>query len=137
MSEPEIVCACDSGASYRDCCEPYHKGSRAAPTAVALMRSRYSAFVYGKIDYLVETTLPASRTADLKDDCRLTCESIRWIDLEVVATLQGEFSDKIGKVEFKASYIKDGSLKVHHEYSRFRRKGGKWYYVGEVSNIER
>ena len=134
MSGPEIMCACGSGAPYRDCCEPYHKGSGTAPTAVALMRSRYSAFVYGKINYLVETTLPASRTADLEGDCRLTCESVRWIGLEVVGTLQGESSDKIGKVEFKASYVKDGSLKVHHEHSRFRRRGGKWYYVGEVSN---
>lgn len=97
------------------------------------MRSRYAAFVCGKIDYLVETTLPTKRTADLKGDCRLTCESIRWVGLEIVGTSQGNFSDKAGKVEFKASYFEKGRVRIHHEHSHFRRKEGKWYYVDGVS----
>jgi SEC-C motif-containing protein len=132
MTEPEIVCACGSGTPYNDCCEPFHNGAKAALTAVALMRSRYAAFVYGKIDYLVETTLPANRAVDLESHCRLTCESIHWIGLEVVGTSQGEGSDKMGKVEFKASYIEEGRIKIHNECSRFRRKGGRWYYVDEL-----
>ena len=129
MPKPENLCACGSGATYVDCCEPFHQGAATAPTALVLMRSRYAAFVYEKIDYLVATTLPSVRTDDLESNCRAICESIRWIDLEIVGTSQGEPSDKTGKVEFKASYLKDGRIKVHHEHSRFRRKGGKWYYV--------
>jgi len=98
------------------------------------MRSRYSAFVYRKIDYLVATTLPASRPADLEDNCRATCDSIRWIGLEVLSESQGGPSDKVGKVEFKVSYVDNkGRIKVHCEHSRFRRKRGNWYYVYDDS----
>ena len=133
MAGTEIPCSCGSGASYRECCEPYHTGEAAAPTAVALMRSRYAAFVCGRVDYLVATTLPAKRTADLENHCRSTCGSVRWISLDVLGTAQGGPTDKTGWVEFKASYIEAGCIRIHHECSRFRRKGGKWYYVDAVS----
>ena len=132
MAEPETLCACGSGEFYGDCCEPFHAGHMEAPTAVALVRSRYSAFVYGKINYLVETTFPASRTPDLENRCRATCESISWIGLEVVSASQGGPSDKVGKVEFKVGYSEGRRIKVYREYSRFRRKRGKWYYVDDV-----
>ena len=132
MAKAEIMCACGSGAGYVDCCQPYHNGSAAAPTAVALMRSRYSAFVHGEIDYLVETTLPTKRTGDLRSKYRSTYESIRWVGLKVVGVSQGEPLDKTGKVEFKASYVEGGMLGIHHECSRFRRSGQKWYYVDGI-----
>ena len=132
MSEPKNICACGSGMMYEKCCGPYHRGQKAAPTAVALMRSRYAAFIYGKIDYLVSTTLPVKRTADLEEQYRSVCASTRWIDLEVIGTSAGDPSDKIGRVEFKVSYSESGRIKVYHECSRFRRKGGKWYYVDAV-----
>jgi SEC-C motif-containing protein len=46
-----------------------------------------------------------------------------------MAASQGGPNDKTGKVEFKASYIQEGERATHHELSRFRRSGGKWYYV--------
>ena len=133
MVEAETMCVCGSGAFYKECCGPYHDDSKPAPTAVALMRSRYAAFVYGKIDYLVETTLPAKRTANLKNQYRSTFESVRWIGLEVVSASQGGPADKTGKVEFKASYSEGGHISIHNECSRFRRKKGIWYYVDAVS----
>ena len=48
-------CHCGSGLNYRDCCKPYIKGKKNPPTPEALMRSRYSAYVVGAIDYLFET----------------------------------------------------------------------------------
>jgi len=112
-----------------DCCGRYHVGPANAPTAEALMRSRYCAYVLGRIDYLVGTTLPAVRTTDLWVNYESTHKSIQWIGLDVVNTSQGGTTDKTGKVEFKASYIQDGVRSIHHEYSRFRRSGGNWYYV--------
>lgn len=93
------------------------------------MRSRYCAYVLGQIDYLVGTTLPAVRITDLWVDYKSTADSIQWIGLEVMSVSQGRLQDKTGKVEFKASYIQDGKQAMHHELSRFRRSGGKWYYV--------
>ena len=47
-------CPCGSGRTYAQCCEPLHDGAP-APTAQALMRSRYTAFVVGDEDYLFRT----------------------------------------------------------------------------------
>lgn len=133
MAELESMCACGSGMFYQKCCEPYHNGKLAAPTAVSLMRSRYAAFVYGRMDYLVSTTLSAKRTADMEHQYLLVYKSVRWTGLEIVGISQGGRSDQTGKVEFKASYTEGGRIKVHHEHSRFRRRGGQWYYVDAVS----
>jgi SEC-C motif-containing protein len=35
------LCPCGSAAHYTDCCKPYLTGKAAAPTAEALMRSRF------------------------------------------------------------------------------------------------
>lgn len=129
MTDSKDLCACGSGQAYAACCEPFHLGASAAPTAETLMRSRYCAYVCGQIDYLVGTTLPAARTTDLWVNYKSTADSIQWIGLEVVGSSQGGAKDKTGKVEFKASYIQDGVRSIHHELSRFRRSGGQWYYV--------
>ena len=39
------MCHCGSGRPYSNCCAPYISASEPAPTAEALMRSRYSAYV--------------------------------------------------------------------------------------------
>ena len=135
MSEDLKLCACESGLSYEECCMNYHQDRSKAPTAEALMRSRYCAYVMGNIDYLVQTTLPAKRKADLWDGYKATHDSIRWIGLEVVKTWLGGEKDKIGKVEFRADYEQAGQRSIHHEVSRFRRSAGQWFYVdGQVED---
>ena len=46
---------------YDACCGPLHRGERPAATAVALMRSRFTAFALGDVDYLLATWHPGSR----------------------------------------------------------------------------
>ena len=48
------ICPCGSQATYKECCGQYHSGAP-APTPEALMRSRFSAFVQNKTDYLMAT----------------------------------------------------------------------------------
>jgi SEC-C motif domain protein len=135
MSDANKRCACGSDVLYQECCGRYHSGVKKAPTAEALMRSRYCAYVEGEIDYLVATTLPAVRRTDLWIDYQTTYKTIDWIGLEIVSTAQGGESDKTGKVEFRATYIQDGQKSVHHELSRFRRYQGGWNYMdGKISD---
>lgn len=61
-------CLCDTGLNYADCCGPFHAGTTPAPTAVALMRSRYSAFTLGDVQYLRDTWHPDTRPATLTLD---------------------------------------------------------------------
>ena len=55
------LCPCGSGRPYEECCETYIEGRETAPTAEALMRSRYAAHTLGKYDYLNETVHPSIR----------------------------------------------------------------------------
>ena len=57
------VCPClwQDGVLFADCCGRYIAGTALAPTAEALMRSRYSAFVKEAGDYLLQTWHPSTR----------------------------------------------------------------------------
>ena len=55
------------GRSYDACCGPIHDGAP-APTAEALMRSRFSAFALGLTPYLLTSWHPSTRPASLEPD---------------------------------------------------------------------
>lgn len=113
-------CPCDTGKSYDACCGRFHAG-RKAPTAVALMRSRYSAFVLKLDDYLLATWHPTTRPAELITD------GTRWLGLTIVETVDGKAWDQQGIVEFVARFER-GELR---ERSRFVFEE-RWLYVDGV-----
>ncbi|MFD6286812.1 YchJ family protein [Streptomyces sp. NPDC060205] len=118
-------CPCGLAETYEACCGRFHRGEGAAPTAEALMRSRYSAFVERDEAYLLRTWHPRTRPAQLDLD-----QATRWTGLEILATTEGTPFHTTGTVTFRASYT-GGSL---HERSRFERADGAWVYVdGDVS----
>ncbi len=93
------------------------------------MRSRYSAHVLGRIDYLIDSHDPATRgTVDRPSVERWAREST-WLGLTIVAAERGGADDDEGIVEFQAAYRAGGARLVHHERSRFRRWQGRWKYV--------
>jgi SEC-C motif-containing protein len=62
-------CPCGH-TSYARCCGPLHEGGIAS-SAEALMRSRYSAYVLKREDYLLATWHPSTRPASLRSSLRL------------------------------------------------------------------
>ncbi|CAM5692721.1 YchJ family metal-binding protein [Streptomyces violaceorubidus] len=61
-------CPCGRPEPYARCCGRFHAGTAAAPSAEALMRSRYSAFVKGDAGYLLRPWHPGTRPARLDLD---------------------------------------------------------------------
>lgn len=120
----DMPCPCGTGAGYDDCCGPLHRGVRPAATALALMRSRFSAFAVGDADYLRTTWHRSTRPKELTLD-----DSITWRRLQIVDTQAGSETDGDGVVEFRAQYVADGERRILHERSRFTRTGGSWMYV--------
>ena len=96
-----------------------------AATALALMRSRYTAYVRGAIDYLVATHDAQVDVAALRKWAKKTM----WLGLEIVATERGGERDDEGIVEFIARGATAGAPFAQRERSRFRRVGGRWMYV--------
>jgi uncharacterized protein YchJ len=58
LPDPANPCPCGSGATYGLCCQPAHAGRAAPSTPEKLLRSRFSAYRLGLVDYLVATTHP-------------------------------------------------------------------------------
>ncbi|GAA1855083.1 YchJ family protein [Myceligenerans crystallogenes] len=121
-------CPCLSGDTYGACCARYHRGlpdGVHAPTAEALMRSRYSAFAVGDAAYLWETWHPATRPGELD----LDDDAIVWRRLDILRTEKGGPFDDTGVVEFEARYRSGDERGLLHEISDFTREAGRWYYV--------
>ena len=117
--------------AYATCCQPWHAGLDAgvhAPTAEALMRSRYSAYVVGLIDYLLATWHPSTSPGELE------LSPVKWIGLEV---LHAEATGDAGVVEFVARCRVNGRAQRLHETSRFMRQDGRWYYIDGQNLDER
>jgi SEC-C motif domain protein len=123
------MCPCGSGQPEAKCCGPFLAGAP-APTALALMRSRYTAYVRGAIDYLLDTRDPSTRgDVDVKAVTKWSKQTL-WLGLEIVATERGGKGDREGVVEFIARGSTLGRPFAQRERSRFRRGGdGRWYYL--------
>jgi SEC-C motif-containing protein len=122
-------CPCSSGKPYENCCGRHLDGGEPAPTAEALMRSRYSAYVRLREDYLLTTWHPTTRpaTLDLANEA-----PTKWLGLEVRRHEQQDADHAI--VEFVARYKINGRAHRIHEASRFVREDGRWFYInGEIS----
>lgn len=123
------ICPCSSGKTFSDCCEPIIQNQSAA-TAVALMRSRYSAYVSGQAEYLLQTTHSKTRSEHNLEDITTWSASNKWTGLEIISAEHGNRSDTRGIVEFKARFIDEkGKTQVHHERSTFQKEEGQWFYL--------
>jgi SEC-C motif domain protein len=121
-------CPCGSTSSLDDCCGRFITGQAVPDTAEELMRSRYTAFATGAVDYIVETHHPETRGELDHDEVEQYSRSVRWLGLDVVDTQEGKAGDDQGWVEFFARYTQGGQEKLHHERSLFRRERGRWFF---------
>ena len=123
------LCPCQSGKEYDVCCGPIINGDRAAPTAEALMRSRYSAYAKGAVDHLTNSLHPDNRDGYDPASVKQWANNADWLKLEIVNTSAGGENDNQGIVEFIATYREEGVAHAHHEVAEFSRLNGKWYFT--------
>ncbi|MGY0194503.1 YchJ family protein [Leptothrix sp. BB-4] len=130
----QAPCPCDLGTSRRlrlsDCCGRYHAGAQhlQAPDALALMRSRYSAYVLDRLDYLRATWDAAHCPADLTANE----PGLRWLGLEIQEHRVIDADHQT--VRFVARSKLGGRAHRLVETSRFERRDGRWFYVdGDVA----
>ena len=128
-------CPCQSGLAFEACCGPVLAGSP-APTALALMRSRYTAYARGDVAHLARTLAPEHRAGFDIADVSAGMRETQWLGLEILDTVDGGADDSTGIVEFVARFRSQGQMRALHERSRFRREAadGGWVYVdGETA----
>ena len=162
MSISLPICPCQINPSsddisapllYQDCCQPYHDGLLNKETdkddgvkldsAERLMRSRYSAFVLIKPEYIVKTTLPAQqKLLDIQAIESWAKETV-WAGLEII-THTPKLGKRHAQVEFKAYFnTLDGTeqkQQAHHELSTFVKIRNKaddasWYFLDPTISL--
>ena len=134
------ACPC-GGPSYASCCGPYVEGAAIAPTAEALMRSRYTAYTLRNEPYLLATWHSSTRPTEPIVSKE---EKLQWLGLEVKSALRlrqrkanalppTESEAERDTVEFVARFKVNGRAQRLHEVSNFVREpadgGLRWFYV--------
>ncbi len=126
-------CPCGSGKGFDQCCGPLLAGAPAT-SPEALMRSRYTAFTRGDVDYLETTLAPEARVDFDRAEAETWAKGAEWQGLELRAVVLPEPGEVEGSVEFVARYRYQGKAYAHHERGSFRRIDDRWLYVdGEVN----
>ncbi|MBI3508597.1 MAG: hypothetical protein HY069_03030 [Chlamydiia bacterium] len=125
-----MLCPCCSKKNYIDCCKPYHDGQE-APSALALMRSRYSAYALDLSAYILRTTHPKSPYFEKdrkkwQESVHLFSQTTRFLSLEI----HGWGDDW---VSFTAHLEQQGKKVLLKEKSHFEKLHDKWFYHSALS----
>lgn len=147
----EQPCPCGvSGKTYGNCCSPYHLRQAKPQSPLAVLQSRYSAFCWRNIGYVIESTHPSCRDyqedkiAWAKDlDKRGMFDSFEFVGLTILGDEEISIDDNVGFVEFqvqmrankRTSSQIEGQVTTIQERSKFIRDetSGDWSYAnGDV-----
>lgn len=123
LLDDAVLCPCNSGKNYGGCCAPLHRGLP-AENAEALMRSRYSAYVMDRQDYIKSSWHPSTYVSV---ESGIDTGSVKWLGLQVKRHKQLDATYSV--VEFVARYKQGGRAFRLHEVSRFVREDGRWFYL--------
>ncbi len=122
-------CPCGSKKTYINCCKIFHDGKNPT-TALELMKSRFTAFVVGNINYIINTTHEdnieySSDKSKWREDIQDVVNSTDFNKLEILEFIDGE---EEAYVTFKLGLKQKGLDTSFTEKSKFLKIDGKWLY---------
>jgi SEC-C motif-containing protein len=132
--DQDFKCPCCSGKFYKDCCSVYHQGKE-AENALALMRSRYSAYALNHVEYIMRTTHPrhpavSQNLYKWKEEILKFAMNIDFERLEIL-----DFKEQSDRaIVIFIAHLKQNDEDVSFtERSFFSKTDGRWLYVnGDV-----
>lgn len=77
-------CYCGSAQAFASCCQPFLMGAALPQTALQLMRSRYSAYCSGHIQYIKNTYHPSQQSDQATAEIAAFASSAHFIALSVL-----------------------------------------------------
>ena len=90
------------------------------------MRSRYTAYTQGNLDYIEKTMRGEALQRFDQSNAEKNAKRTEWLKLDV---LFSEEEGDIGTVQFIATFRIAGEEHFMHEISSFEKVSGKWYYT--------
>lgn len=123
------ACPCGLEVDVAECCLPVIRGTREAATAEELMRSRYTAFVLGEVDWILASHHPDTVSEIDREEVEAWSAGSDWMGLRIRDTSAGGAEDDEGVVRFRARYRVEGRVVDHVERARFIRDAdGAWKF---------
>ncbi|MDM9650670.1 YchJ family protein [Pseudomonas wenzhouensis] len=135
MNPLDSNCPCGSGNPLSQCCGHYHAGTH-APSAERLMRSRYSAYVLGLVDYLIATTLPAQQQVLDREAMAAWSAQSTWLGLEVEGGEVFGGKPEHAQVTFIARWHDAQGEHRHRECSAFVQVAERWYFLDPTAPLK-
>ncbi len=121
-----MQCPCGSDKTYSACCQPYIDDNDIAPTAEALMRSRYSAYTQANTAYIQKTMQGKAAIGYDAQQSKQWAQQVEWLGLQV---FDHSPNNTDATVTFAARYRDNRGIHFIHEKSLFETKNGIWYYM--------
>ncbi|WP_144571545.1 YchJ family protein [Azomonas agilis] len=123
----EIPCPCGQPLLLTQCCGLLHAGQTAA-SAELLMRSRYTAYVLGNVDYLIRTTLPIQQSALDLEAIRTWSQTSQWLGLQVESVQK--LGEQHARISFRVNWMDaQGNSHQHAETSLFVHLAQGWFFI--------
>ena len=119
------LCPCGSGRTLAACCGRFINEGMIPPSAVALMRSRYSAFALNREDWL-RLTCPAEALID---------PAVKWIGLTVKNETLIDATHATVEYIARGRAGSTGAFRLH-AVSRFEKREGRWFYVDDKEHSQ-
>lgn len=100
------------------------------------MRSRYTAFVIGDVDWIMDSHHPGTVGEIDRDQVAQWSADSDWLGLKIRDTEAGGPDDDEGTVTFRARYKVQGRQVDHVEKARFTRLDGTWRFHNVVEESD-
>ncbi|NLE86946.1 MAG: YchJ family protein [Myxococcales bacterium] len=124
-----MTCPCGKGESLETCCGPFLAGQKKPRSAEELMRSRYTAFTQGDVDYILKTHDPDTVHQVDRESTEQWAKQSEWLGFELLSVQGGTPEEFQGTIEFVARYRLKGAQLEHRERATFRRQDDTWFFV--------
>ena len=130
----ETLCPCNSGKTYHNCCKTLHDGGL-PKSALALMRSRYSAYALQKPKYIIYTThqdnpkYKENHTQWLQEILDFS-QNTQFQKLEILEVDEGVDESY---VTFNAHLLQNNQEIELIEKSYFVKDGQQWLYRDAIT----
>jgi uncharacterized protein YchJ len=156
-TDVNVPCACGSGNTYSACCQPAHLGTAEKLTPTQVMRARFTAFSYGVIPYIMDSSHPSFRdfvAKDVENERPGRSKRETWSKALTKFVKQYEFSNlsfadeavdsnpagaEVATVSIKLDRkLRKGYLGIEklEEITKYKKStGGEWLYLDAKSTV--
>jgi len=100
------------------------------------MRSRYSAYVLGRVEYLLDTTLPAQRDGLDREAIAQWSAQSTWLGLDVESAELIGGQPEHALVTFTARWHDAEGEHRHRERSAFVQHEGRWFFIDPTVSLK-